>query len=237
MSDSNKLTSKELTSIRRYLADRFNLDELKTLASNIGIDYQNLPHGTKEIFALELLAYVQRKHSTQELLESALQDRNDTEIVRLLEQLKDSPNNPSIEPTSQPQSNNPGKANKKFFLMMLLITPILIIAVGAVVIKWVLQPPDHTCDDYKPPEGSISLAVSSKIAGDNQPIEEVVAIPSFITALTDYNPASSTAYFKELLPNIMDSCSRYYNYRIKINYSKIGPNETRYYAVIEKNKV
>ena len=102
------LNPAELATVSRYLAERFSLPELKTLAEELGVDYEKLAHNTKDEFALELLKYAGRTQTTAELLALALRERPDPEISSLLEQIKNgttsSPNQTTNQSGSPPQS-------------------------------------------------------------------------------------------------------------------------------------
>ena len=56
-----------LAGMRRHLAVHFALDELKDLALDLGIAYDELPHDTRGNLARELVAYCERKDKLDEL--------------------------------------------------------------------------------------------------------------------------------------------------------------------------
>jgi len=78
-------------SLRSYLANRFSLSELETLAFNLGLDYDSLRHHTKEEFSLDLLAHFERDEKLPALINLALQKRHDDEIAALLARLNPAP--------------------------------------------------------------------------------------------------------------------------------------------------
>jgi hypothetical protein len=53
--------------MRRHLAGHFSLDDLKDLASDLGIAYDELPHDTRGNLARELVAYCERLGKLDEL--------------------------------------------------------------------------------------------------------------------------------------------------------------------------
>ncbi len=94
---NNNLTPDERRRLREYLSRRFSLSELETLAFDLGINSDSLPHNTLPDFARELIAYCQRTDQTAELIRAALSERPDAEIAQLL-----SPPQPTSSPTAQP---------------------------------------------------------------------------------------------------------------------------------------
>ena len=91
------LTPDERRRLREYLSRRFSLSELETLAFDLGINPDSLPHNTLPDFARELIAYCQRTDQTADLIRAALSQRPDAEIAQLL-----SPVQPNAVPTAQP---------------------------------------------------------------------------------------------------------------------------------------
>jgi hypothetical protein len=59
---------KQRKKIREILTNRFSEGELKTLAFDLGIDYENLPGGSKADTARELVRYCERKGLVRELV-------------------------------------------------------------------------------------------------------------------------------------------------------------------------
>jgi hypothetical protein len=84
------LKPEELAQLRQYLEARFSQEELRTLAYDLGIDYQDLPHTNKATLARELLAHVTRTQQLAALLQLALAKRPDSIIAAIYQ---GSPNN------------------------------------------------------------------------------------------------------------------------------------------------
>jgi Effector-associated domain 7 len=61
--------------LQKKLLKVFNIDELKTLCVDLGIDYERIPHGTKDEFCRELILYVQRRNNLAELVSRCKQLR------------------------------------------------------------------------------------------------------------------------------------------------------------------
>jgi len=60
--------------LRQYLAMRFNREELRTLCSELGIEYENLPDA-KDSMVRELVAHCERKQCIPELIEACRRPR------------------------------------------------------------------------------------------------------------------------------------------------------------------
>ena len=85
------LSAQERARLRQFLMTRFNLAELQTLAFDLGVDYDSLPHATRVEFARELIAYLERSGMIVDLIAEALRLREDDEIASLLERLSTAP--------------------------------------------------------------------------------------------------------------------------------------------------
>ena len=59
----------ELIRLRELLSDSFNLEELRLLCFDLGLDYENLAGGTKGMKAQNLITYLQRRGKLQRLLD------------------------------------------------------------------------------------------------------------------------------------------------------------------------
>jgi hypothetical protein len=70
--------------ITDFLVQKFSLDELKALAFNLGIDYENFPHDTKPTFSRELYLHCERKSEVGCLLTEILKQRADGQMGQLL---------------------------------------------------------------------------------------------------------------------------------------------------------
>src|SRR5688572_4541638 len=82
-----KLTDDDRTRLQRSLQDRFNLDELKNLAFDLGVDYESLPHSTKVELSRELISYFERRNNVSCLLQRVIFLRSDKELVGILARL------------------------------------------------------------------------------------------------------------------------------------------------------
>ncbi len=80
----NDFSSDDRTFLRQYLAEKFNLSELKTLAFDLGVDYEMFPHGTKPDLSRELIAYFERKDRLHSLIQGIIQVRPDNRLSLLL---------------------------------------------------------------------------------------------------------------------------------------------------------
>jgi hypothetical protein len=99
-SPNDSLGPSERSQLREFLAKRFSLEELRSLAFDLAVDYESFPHETNEAFSRELIAYFERRGNLSFLLEEILKKRSSSFIAGLLESPKDS--FPSATP-SQPQ--------------------------------------------------------------------------------------------------------------------------------------
>ena len=71
----SKPSTQFLIQLRQGLVASFNSDELETLCSDIGVDYENLEGSAKEAKARELIAYLSRRGQLQTLLDYCVQHR------------------------------------------------------------------------------------------------------------------------------------------------------------------
>lgn len=81
----------EETRVQKYLleflVERFVLDELKELAWLLGVEPENLRHSTKPEFSRELISFCRKLNMIKCLVEEVLQQRPDTTLKRLAQQL------------------------------------------------------------------------------------------------------------------------------------------------------
>jgi hypothetical protein len=77
----------ERAQLRRFLVSRFDLDELKDLAFDLGVDSQLFVHGNKRELSRELIAYCERRGMLSLLVTEALKHRPDNSLVQLLTKL------------------------------------------------------------------------------------------------------------------------------------------------------
>jgi hypothetical protein len=72
-SDGNNY--KQLSRLRDLLAEHFNLEELKMLCFDLGLDIENLPPGGKKLVAQELVDYMRRRGHLPDLVEACEERR------------------------------------------------------------------------------------------------------------------------------------------------------------------
>jgi tetratricopeptide (TPR) repeat protein len=82
------LTTPERGTLREYLTKRFNMNELKTVAFDLGINPDQLDHATRSEFARELIAYCERNWQLLALVERTLRQRKVPEIIPILQKLR-----------------------------------------------------------------------------------------------------------------------------------------------------
>jgi LuxR family glucitol operon transcriptional activator len=83
---TDSLESSERTALREFLAKRFSVEELKTLAFDLSVDYESFSHETNEAFSREFIIYFERRGNLNRLLEEILKRRESKFITELLEQ-------------------------------------------------------------------------------------------------------------------------------------------------------
>ncbi|MFQ5399588.1 MAG: hypothetical protein ACE5E7_08315 [Anaerolineae bacterium] len=83
----SSLSAEERATLRQFLVERFNLDELKNLAFDLSVDYEMFPHQTKSEFARGLISYFERKGNLSCLVAQIIKLRPDDEMTRLLASL------------------------------------------------------------------------------------------------------------------------------------------------------
>jgi hypothetical protein len=68
----------KITLLRDTLSERFNESELRDLCTDLGIDYENIPHHSSKLdMARELALYISRRNLSGTLLKIGLQKRDD----------------------------------------------------------------------------------------------------------------------------------------------------------------
>jgi hypothetical protein len=82
-----KLKPTERRKLREHLENRFSLEELKTLAFDLGVPYESLPHQTTQVLGRELIAYSERTNSLRDLIKQALQRRPDHSLRHIAARL------------------------------------------------------------------------------------------------------------------------------------------------------
>jgi FixJ family two-component response regulator len=76
----------EKARLRRFLADRFSLDDLENLAFDLGVDHELFSH-KKQGLSRELIEYFERRDRLSCLVTEVLKQRRDNELVQLLAKL------------------------------------------------------------------------------------------------------------------------------------------------------
>jgi tetratricopeptide (TPR) repeat protein len=69
--------------LREFLEQRFDLEEIKNLAFDLGIDYTKLPHETTVMLSRELISFCERREILGNLAAKALSQRYNDDMVRL----------------------------------------------------------------------------------------------------------------------------------------------------------
>ncbi|WP_420632345.1 hypothetical protein [Candidatus Leptofilum sp.] len=92
-----QLNRKDRAQLREFLADRFNLSEMKTLCFDLGVDYEEFPHATKSEFSRELLAYFERKNKVGCLIAEMVQQRQDSWLTEILVQVSSCQPNQKVQ--------------------------------------------------------------------------------------------------------------------------------------------
>ena len=80
----SQLSSEDRARLREFLADRFNLSEMKTLCFDLGVDYEEFPHGTRTEFSREVITYFERLNKVGCLVAEMVQERPDDWLTQLL---------------------------------------------------------------------------------------------------------------------------------------------------------
>ena len=64
------------TQLKTLLTERYNMEELRTLCFDLGVDYENVQRDTKEATAREMILYFERHCRAHDLLRTAAGERN-----------------------------------------------------------------------------------------------------------------------------------------------------------------
>jgi hypothetical protein len=72
---TDAIDATDLVALRRLIVTRYNLEEIRTLCSDIGVDYDNLGGEGKEAKARELIAYLKRRNKLNDLIRYLQEDR------------------------------------------------------------------------------------------------------------------------------------------------------------------
>ena len=75
------INTSERKQLRQLLINRFNLNELKNLAFDIGVDFQLFTHNEKGSFSRELIAFCERRNKLPLLIAEALGQRPDSSFL------------------------------------------------------------------------------------------------------------------------------------------------------------
>ena len=82
-----KLDSAERARLRRFFVDHFDLDELKDLAFDLGVDSERFSQKNKPAFSRELIQYFERNDELGCLITEALKHRPDDHLMQSLAKL------------------------------------------------------------------------------------------------------------------------------------------------------
>jgi hypothetical protein len=82
-----ELGTKDRAKLRSFLVEKFSIAELKTLAFDLGVDYECFHYETKLEFSIEFLGHVERKGQLDRLITEILKVRDDDDLVQLLAKL------------------------------------------------------------------------------------------------------------------------------------------------------
>lgn len=93
----SQLNNEDRAQLREFLADRFNLDEMKTLCFDLGLDYEEFPHATKTEFSRELIVYFERHNKMGCLVAEMLEVRPDAWLTQLLAQVSSCQPNQKVQ--------------------------------------------------------------------------------------------------------------------------------------------
>lgn len=77
------LAPEDRVSLREFLEQRFSLEELETLAFDLGVDYNQLPHSTSTQLSMELISYFERRGDLNSLITMVLSRRPDDYLTQL----------------------------------------------------------------------------------------------------------------------------------------------------------
>jgi len=88
-------TPPDLKTLRQYLVKQFSMTELRTIASDIGLDPESFSSNSKEAFCLDLVTHCKHKRNIVQLLQAALEITDDPAVQTLLARLSPSSANNS----------------------------------------------------------------------------------------------------------------------------------------------
>ena len=75
--------SQSKAQLRQFLVRNFNFSELKILAADVEVTYDELSYTTEEEFCLELILYLERRNRLGCLIDQVLARRNSPEVVQM----------------------------------------------------------------------------------------------------------------------------------------------------------
>jgi len=81
------LDNSERAQLRQFLVERFNLEELQTLAFDLGIDFQSFLYDNKQTFLRELITFCERRELILSLLTEIQRRRPDEQTSQLITKL------------------------------------------------------------------------------------------------------------------------------------------------------
>lgn len=119
----SQLTPDSRTRLRKALAEYFSLDELDTLCSDLGVDYESVPgYGRdKETRVREIVTYFEDRGRLNNLVAQCATERP---LVRWSDLLRFAPDEPPVAASDAPQARQRGGAG------MLLVGLLVVAAVA-----------------------------------------------------------------------------------------------------------
>jgi hypothetical protein len=69
------INATDLVALRKIVVTNYNLEEIRTLCSDIGVDYYDLGGEGKEAKVRELIAYLKRRNKLDDLIRYVQEDR------------------------------------------------------------------------------------------------------------------------------------------------------------------
>jgi len=93
----SQLNSEDRAQLREFLSEHFNLDEMKTLCFDLGLDYEEFPHDTKSEFSRELIIYFERHNKMGCLVAEMIKGRPDEWLTGLLAEVSSCQANEKVQ--------------------------------------------------------------------------------------------------------------------------------------------
>lgn len=122
----SQLTPDSRTRLRKALAEYFSLDELDTLCSDLGVDYESVPgYGRdKETRVREIVTYFEDRGRLNDLVAQCATERP---LVRWSDLLRFAPDEPPLATSNAPQARQRGGAG----MLLALLLVVAAVTIGA----------------------------------------------------------------------------------------------------------